>query len=105
MAHNRLQSLPQMMFAKNKRLATLKLHRNPWNCDCRILNIGSLVMGKSGPNEEAKCFNPPKLRAMPLSSVKAADVPCAEPTIVEKEFHSILDCTASGGGEVHWLYK
>ncbi|PIO62202.1 immunoglobulin I-set domain protein [Teladorsagia circumcincta] len=62
-------------------------------------------MGKSGPNEEAKCFNPPKLRAMPLSSVKAADVPCAEPTIVEKEFHSILDCTASGGGEVHWLFN
>ncbi|KAK6052877.1 immunoglobulin I-set domain protein [Cooperia oncophora] len=37
--------------------------------------------------------------------VKAADVPCSEPTILEKEFNSILDCTATGGGEVHWLYN
>ncbi|XGW04994.1 hypothetical protein V3C99_015853 [Haemonchus contortus] len=105
LAHNRLQSLPQMTFAKNKRLVTLKLHRNPWNCDCRILNIGSLAMGKAKPMEEARCFNPPNLRGKTLSSIKASDVPCAEPIVVEKEFNSILECTATGGGEIHWLFN
>ncbi|VDL62975.1 unnamed protein product [Nippostrongylus brasiliensis] len=105
LAHNRLQSLPQLTFVKNERLALLKLHRNAWNCDCRILYLSRVAAGKSQPNEVAKCFNPPNLRGTPLTAVKSEDVPCTEPTILESEFNSLLDCPAAGSGETHWLYN
>lgn len=105
LAHNRLQSVPQMTFAKNKRIATLKLHRNVWNCDCRILHLGSFKTGKSKPSEETRCFNPPALRGTPLATVKAEQVPCTEPVIEVKDFHSILSCPAVGGGDIHWLFN
>ncbi|EYC04813.1 hypothetical protein Y032_0085g1807 [Ancylostoma ceylanicum] len=105
LAHNKLQSLPQMVFNKNTRIATLKLHRNPWNCDCRIVGLSKFSVGKSKPNEEAKCFNPPKLRGVALHKITGKQVPCSKPTVFEKEFHNVLDCPALGGGEVHWLYN
>ncbi|KAK6758709.1 hypothetical protein RB195_016123 [Necator americanus] len=105
LAHNKLQSLPQMVFTKNSRIATLKLHRNPWNCDCRIVGLSKFIVGKYKPNEEAKCFNPPKLRGVSLHKITGKEVSCATPTVFEKEFHHLLDCPSLGGGEVHWLYN
>uniref|UniRef100_A0A1I7XKR4 Ig-like domain-containing protein n=1 Tax=Heterorhabditis bacteriophora TaxID=37862 RepID=A0A1I7XKR4_HETBA len=52
-AHNKLQSLPQNLFARNENLAALKLHRNPWNCDCRIWAVSTFLKKASRLNEEA----------------------------------------------------
>uniref|UniRef100_A0A0K0DFI4 LRRCT domain-containing protein n=1 Tax=Angiostrongylus cantonensis TaxID=6313 RepID=A0A0K0DFI4_ANGCA len=102
LAHNRLQSLPQMIFTKNNRIATLKLHRNPWNCDCRILAIIRRITKQNSKfGEEAKCFNPSRLRGTSLISLKPGMALCFNATVTETEFHSVLDCTAIGGGEVH----
>ncbi|CAJ0588530.1 unnamed protein product [Cylicocyclus nassatus] len=105
LAHNKLQSLPQMVFTKNSRIATLKLHRNPWNCDCRIVGLTNFALGKSKPIEDAKCFNPPRLRGKSLHQVSGSDVSCVEPTIIENKYNNVLNCPAPGGGEVHWLYN
>ncbi|KHJ85508.1 leucine Rich repeat-containing domain protein, partial [Oesophagostomum dentatum] len=105
LAHNKLQSLPQMVFTKNTRIATLKLHRNPWHCDCRIVGLSKLAVGKSKPNEDAKCFNPPKLREVSLQKVAGKDVSCSKPSVSVDEFQKVLNCPALGGGEVHWLYN
>ncbi|KJH50314.1 immunoglobulin I-set domain protein [Dictyocaulus viviparus] len=68
LAHNRLQSLPQMIFSRNQRLATLKLHRNPWHCDCSGIDLdfssadsyhlkenGSLIVPKSSTVQGFTC--------------------------------------------------
>ncbi|VDM80558.1 unnamed protein product [Strongylus vulgaris] len=72
---------------------------------CRIVGLSKLSVGKSKPNEDPKCFNPPKLRGISLQKITGHDVSCFEPTVVENEFNNVLDCPALGGGEVHWLYN
>ncbi|VDO52921.1 unnamed protein product [Haemonchus placei] len=67
LAHNRLQSLPQMTFAKNKRLVTLKLHRNPWNCDCRSKLLMYLVQSLSLLKKSSTAF----WNARPLEVVRS----------------------------------
>ncbi|CAD6189512.1 unnamed protein product [Caenorhabditis auriculariae] len=79
LAHNHIQSIPTTTFDELKNISLLRIHGNPWNCDCRINKLSSLIQKLEPESKEAICMNPEQLRGVPVHEVN--DGYCIQPEV------------------------
>ncbi|XP_062596553.1 platelet glycoprotein IX-like [Saccostrea cucullata] len=66
------------------KLEFLKLHDNPYHCDCELIGlVDFLKSGSVSVYENQCCFTPAKLNGTELVSLSAANLTCSEMTTME----------------------
>ncbi|PNF43063.1 hypothetical protein B7P43_G02716 [Cryptotermes secundus] len=55
----------------------IDLHRNPWQCDCRLLELRSWLINYNIPQTiEPTCVTPHRLRSVPIKTLELGDLAC-----------------------------
>jgi hypothetical protein len=55
----------------------IHLHRNPWQCDCRLLELRSWLINYNVPQTiEPTCATPRRLRTVPIKTLELGDLAC-----------------------------
>jgi hypothetical protein len=53
------------------------LHRNPWQCDCRLLELRSWLLNYNVPQTiEPTCVTPHRLSSVPIKTLELGDLAC-----------------------------
>lgn len=53
------------------------LERNPWQCDCRLLEVHNWLLNYKVPHAvEPKCAGPPRLTGEPIGNLEVGDLAC-----------------------------
>ncbi|CAJ0954735.1 unnamed protein product, partial [Mesorhabditis belari] len=105
LSHNRLQSVHSMMFQNAKTMLRMKMHRNPWSCDCRLEATVDFMRKLEDPEEHVHCFNPYELRGENALNLKPGDLSCF--SAIETKFDSSIElaCSKDGIGQPIWTYQ
>ncbi|CAD6193084.1 unnamed protein product [Caenorhabditis auriculariae] len=104
LANNLLPSIPTKIFKNNMQLMELHLHRNPWNCDCRMIELkGYFAMQKN--SSESACFTPPDLKKSLVHEVENSMLRCTQPIVEEESSGITLKCPTETdqGDEIVWI--
>ncbi|CAB3400911.1 unnamed protein product [Caenorhabditis bovis] len=110
---NRLQSLPNNFFPRHRFLENSSLRRNPWTCDCRILQVKKYAeyLMKIDANNQftPRCLFPPHLKGELLTDIPDEKLQCSKPIIVAHRDEKIFDCPVEKEDSVRfkvtWLDK
>ena len=57
-------------------IKTLKLHNNPWDCDCKLKNFRDYVIGKGLFDKATTCVEPARLHNKKWDAVSTRDFAC-----------------------------
>ncbi|XP_023330609.1 leucine-rich repeat-containing protein 24 [Eurytemora carolleeae] len=77
---NQLKSIVETTFLPLPSLKTLRLHDNPWVCDCQLKSFRDYAVHRNLNNPEPKCFEPDRLADKTWTDVKSLEFAC-KPTI------------------------
>jgi len=73
---NHLRTLQDTTFLPLSNLKTLKLHDNPWVCDCKLKSFRDYTHFRSLNNGNPKCYEPDRLADRTWSDVESLDFAC-----------------------------
>ncbi|KAM9845420.1 uncharacterized protein ACBR49_012152 [Aulostomus maculatus] len=99
LSDNQLQSLPMGLLDVFVLQATVRLHGNPWKCDCHMWYLHDWVLKYSQDIEmldRVMCDGPDFLRRRPMASVKRDELVCQ---VSEDERPDPCSCSLQASGD------
>ncbi|CAI4233067.1 unnamed protein product [Auanema sp. JU1783] len=102
LSKNSISTLYEGIFENNHKLAILRLHANPWNCDCRLQWLAE-VLNLYG--SDSTCFYPSELRGVSMNDVEEGAMYCDSPKKTAKDTNILLFCEPTDGATVVMVRK